>query len=247
MNYISNFEQFIKQFNIKKLSGHEKFLVLSIFISQGDLQREITTNEVKNLWRKTLLKIDYQYIYYVRAASWIDSKKRKFSINQFGLEHAESLVLKHDSAIINPSQTLYIFDKSKTHSVDKFLRDLFRNAKRRVLIMDPYVDETIFDNILDQVDKSIEFKLIFRHTPPSPNDVTYNRRLMRFKTEFIKFNMRKYNDGHDRFIIVDSIGYILGPSIKDAASKSPGLIVALSKKDTLALENLWNSIWKLSK
>jgi hypothetical protein len=59
-----------------------------------------------------------------------------------------------------------------------------------------------------------------------------SRTLIPFAREGVKpaFVFRRYKPLHDRFVIVDNTGYVLGPSIKDAASNSPALIVELDNE-----------------
>jgi len=68
-------------------------------------------------------------------------------------------------------------------------------------------------------------------------------RANRFKKEYSRFLVRRYTDLHDRFLVVDNVGYVLGPSIKDAAVKSPALVVKLDAKSSTKLSNFFATLW----
>ena len=103
---------------------------------------------------------------------------------------------------------LIIVNRKATHTFDKFLRRIFAEAKTQVSVADSWVDETVFDNVLDVIPKSLPLRLIYAQAKG-----TFEQRAKRFGTEYQKFSVRRYKALHDRFIIVDDIGYILGPSI----------------------------------
>ena len=46
---------------------------------------------------------------------------------------------------------MVVVNRKATHSFDKYLRKIFVAAKTEVLIADAYVDETIFDTVLDVI------------------------------------------------------------------------------------------------
>jgi hypothetical protein len=60
---------------------------------------------------------------------------------------------------------------------------------------------------------------------------------------YSKWQFCQSKDLHDRFLIVDDRAYIIGLSIKDAASNSPALVVALSTKDSAALDKFFHKLW----
>jgi hypothetical protein len=105
-----------------------------------------------------------------------------------------------------------------------------------------WVDETIFDKVLDVIPKNCTIKLICA----KPRG-TYDARAKRFAREYSNFVTKKYNHLHDRFLIVDDAAYILGPSIKDAASNSPALVVALGPKGKSLLHTFFGELWKAAK
>jgi hypothetical protein len=80
--------------------------------------------------------------------------------------------------------------------------------------------------VLDVIPKNCKMKVLCAN----PRG-TYAARAQRFGREYPNFATRKFKHLDDRFLLVDDSAFILGPSIKDAASNSPALVVALGSKE----------------
>lgn len=232
-------------FNVSKMSGHEKVLLTSAVFIKGDLAKTLATDDIKSAWSKTVLKSSYRSTALQRAKdrNWLSTvSKGLHRVTQEGLDHLDSIAkLSTSSGTIAPTGGLKLFLAGETHSFDKYLRQIFANAKTMVRIADSYVDETIFDNLLDQIPKTARIRLIY-----GKSYKTFDQRVVRFSAEYTRFALKKNTKLHDRFAIVDSVAYILGPSLKDAAKDSPASIVKLNSQDSLALIHFFDEIWKNS-
>ncbi len=237
---------FLKQtFNLKGLSGQEKFLAISASLAKGETWVSLTAKQIQKEWLKTVLHIGYSDTYYRRAQSegWVNPNSLgRFNLTDSGLRHLTRL--EDENVLAPPPGTasgLCIFTVGMTHTFDKHLRQLLSQSSHVVKIVDSYVDETVFDNLLDQIPKNISVQLIYGHSMGS-----FDARAKRFKVEYTNFIAKNDATAHDRFLIIDGIGYILGPSLKDAARKSSALLTALDRDDSKKLEaffdNLWSSI-----
>ncbi len=251
MDFTENISSFLSGLPLKKMSGQEKFLAVATYLSSGDIGKEITVAEATKKWSKVVLKTNYNASCYNRATgkSWlkpVGDKKGIFTLTAKGIRHIEDLYSPQTASAVIAENSLSIFEKKSTHSFDKFLRTTFSGAKSKVAIADSYVDETIFDTVLDSIPKTVPIQLIYAHIP-STNQTAFDARQKRFVMEYPKYAIKKFKDLHDRFLIVDDRAYIIGPSIKDAASNSPALLVALSTKDSAALEKFFNRLWVNSK
>lgn len=229
------------------MSGQEKFLAVATYLCVGKTNKEVTVAEVVKKWSKVVLKTKYNASVYNRATrqSWlkpIDNKKGVFTVTAKGVKHIEDLASPQTTSAVIVESTLCIFEKKSTHSFDKFLRATLSGATTKVAIVDSYIDETIFDTVLDSIPKTVPIQLIYSHIP-SANQTAFDIRQKRFMIEYPKYAIKKYKDLHDRFLIVDDRAYIIGPSIKNAASNSPALLVALSTKDGVALEKFFHRLW----
>lgn len=247
MDFTETIASFLSSLPLKKMSGQEKFLAVATYLCAGETNKEVTVVEVVKKWSKVVLKTKYNASAYNRATgqSWlkpIDSKKGVFTVTAKGVKHIEDLSSPQTASAVIVENSLRIFEKKSTHSFDKFLRTTLSGATTKVAIADSYVDETIFDTVLDSIPKTVLIQLIYSHIP-SANQTAFDTRQKRFITEYPEYAIKKHKDLHDRFLIVDDRAYIIGPSIKDAASNSPALVVALSIKDSSALNKFFHKLW----
>lgn len=246
MNFNQNLKAFLKQLPLGKMSGHQKFVSVAAIHSKGDSGVDVSTAEVQKQWRKSVLGVKYNSAYYDRAqgAGWVDptGSKGKFRVTEAGLQNIQALVPEFTAGDLKKSGALTIFGRKATHTFDKFLRTTFAAAKTQVLIADSWVDGTIFDTVLDVIPKDCTFKLIYAQARDK-----FEERAKRFSQQYAKFLHRRYKPLHDRFIIVDETAYIVGPSIKDAASNSPALVVTLGPKEKNSLQAFFDELWKKAK
>ena len=250
MNYDLNLKAFLKDLPLAEMSGHQKFVAVAALQSRGKPNVQVATKEVRAQWRKSLLRIRYNPAFYDRAQQegWVDpisGKKGVFVVTQAGLDHLAALP-KLDSELsageLKRAGGLIIVNRKATHTFDKFLRKILAEAKMQVVIADSWVDETVFDNVLDVIPKSVPVKVIYAQAKGS-----FDQRAKRFATEYKQFAVRRYKSLHDRFMVVDDTGYVLGPSIKDAASNSPALVVELHAKEKRLLQSFFDELWKNGK
>lgn len=189
-----------------------------------------------------LLRVKYNPVCYDRAqrAGWADptGAKGKFRLTQAGVENLDALVPEIRSGELIRAGGLIIVNRKATHTFDKFLRTTLANAKSHVLVADSWVDGTIFDTILDVIPKDCIFKLIYARAVDR-----FDERAKRFSRQYAKFAHKRYKHLHDRFMVVDETAYVLGPSIKDAASNSPALVVVLGTKEKNSLQAFFGDLW----
>ena len=250
MNYTLNLKAFLKDLPLVDMSGHQKFLAVAALICKGQANVEIAIAEVKKQWRKSLLRAKYNPALYDRAQQegWVDpvsGMKGIFTTTLGGLEHLAALPTLNKEVStggLKQSGGLIVVNRKATHTFDKLLRRVLAEAKTQVLIADSWVDGTIFDNALDVIPKTVPTKLVYAQARDS-----FEQRAKRFSTEYQKFAVKRYKHLHDRFVIVDDAGYVLGPSIKDAASNSPALVVELDAKETRLLQSFFEELWKKAK
>lgn len=235
----------LKKFPLKELSGHAKFLALSAVLSKSLVFPALSLIGVKKNWSKSFFGVKFSNTFYQRAQceDWVvpmTDERGKFKLTEKGI--SECARLKGENSECNDKfkkdGALIIFNKKSAHSIDKYLRNLFKNATKNIFIADSYVDETTFDNTIDSAPKKITIKLIYGKS--------YNQfesREKRFKIEYLNYYSKKASYLHDRFVLIDGKGYILGPSIKDAAAKSPAIVVELGKKESAMLKLFFDEIW----
>lgn len=246
MNYSQNLKAFLKRLPLKTMSGHQKFVAIAALQCKGELTADVSAQEVQRQWRKSVLVVHYNSAYYDRAqgAGWVDPTGAKgvFRLTQAGLENLEALVPEFTAGDLKKSGSLTIFGRKATHTFDKFLRTTLAVAKNQVLIADSWVDGTIFDTVLDVIPKDCAFRLIYAQARDK-----FEERAKRFSQQYAKFVHKRYKHLHDRFMVVDETAYVLGPSIKDAASNSPALVVTLGQKEKNSLQAFFGELWSKAK
>jgi hypothetical protein len=250
MNFADNLKAFLRALPLKRMSGHQKFLAVASKLCGGKTGIEAGTKEVKAKWRKSLLGVRYNPSFYDRAQreGWVDpvaGVKGRFSVTSAGADHLTALAppdVDSNTADLKRAGSVVIVNRKATYTFDKFLRKGLAEAKTEVLVADSWVDENVFDGILDVVPKTIPLKLIYANSRGS-----FDQRAKRFGTEYRKFDVRKYKVLHDRFMIIDDTAYVLGPSIKGAASNSPALVVVLDGKEKRLLHSFFNELWSKAK
>jgi hypothetical protein len=239
---------FISQLPGDSMSGPEKFLAMASLIANGSDVTEVPVGEVQRRWRKTIMKVNYNPALYHRAQikGWVNpTSSGMFIVSTNGLDHLSALrnsASDFEMGALRKAGGLIVVNHKGTHSFDKYLRQIFQAAEKEVLVADAWVGEATFDNVLDVVPKSVPLKLIWANLSGS-----FEQRAKRFAQEFSAFSMRRYKRLHDRFMVVDQKGYVLGPSIKDAASQSPAIVVELVGKEKRMLRTLFEELWGFAK
>lgn len=231
-------------FDTKTMNGGEKTLALSALLAKGSSDK-LTHQQIKKAWPKTILKIVHNPSQYHKAHSegWLETTdKGVFRVTGKGYEHLESIQVSHAPTVGAGATKLDIFTAGQTHNFDKFLRAVFSAAKSEVLIADSYVDETVFDNLLDQIPETVTINFLYGN-----KQGTFDARAKRFGRQYLKFVTKTHGSLHDRFLVVDDTGYIIGPSLKDAARKSPATVVSLGRTDTKKLKQFFAGFWAQAK
>ena len=142
-------------------------------------------------------------------------------------ERMDNFELRLDSI----TSTTYFKDKifydGQLYEGYSFIKNLFKKATNRIIIIDSYLDYSVLEMMMDiNVDISI---YIASHTPLS------NREISIFQTNH-NLDVIRTNIYHDRFIIIDDELYTIGSSIKDIGKK----ISHISKLDFININDLLN-------
>lgn len=241
-----NLRAFLHELPIRSMTGAQKFLALAVFVGQGDIKTVLEKKVVVGRWLKSELHIAFNDMYYQRAQSfgWVNPAtgvSGRFRLTQKGLEHINDLVISADVGTQiknNSGQSLEIFGIKKGHTFDKHLRGILAGAKKSILVADPYTADEVFDRILDAATPSVSIHLIFKK-----DGRLTKTRLQRFTNQFEGFALRQSNDLHDRFMIIDDQGYVLGPSMVDATNKSHAILVSLNTRDSKRLRTFFAYLW----
>lgn len=234
MRLPQNIKTFLKSLPLKNMSGEEVFVAIVFFLAKGEKDIEVEIKDVKNNWSKTLIGKKYNPAFSNRAHGSLNPCGRgKVCLTDEGIEFIESSVQSTQSS----KTGLVVFKRGNAHSFDKFLRGIFKKAANNVDVADTYVAGNIFDNLLDEVPKTTPIQFLYGNDTGG-----FVTKSARFASEF-NFQKKESKQFHDRFILSDGKGYIIGPSLKDAADKKPATMVILNDSDSKKLADLFSDLW----
>ncbi len=113
-----------------------------------------------------------------------------------------------------------------------YISDLVRSAKREIVLIDNYVDDTVLA-ILSKRENGVKATIHSRYRAKLIADLEkYNKQFPDAEIDFIQFS----DKNHDRFLIIDDDVYMLVNSVKDFGN-GWGVVIKMemSKGDILAM------------
>ena len=95
----------------------------------------------------------------------------------------------------------------------KFVCDLVKTARYRVVLLDNYIDESVFTLLDKRAEGVTAVVYTAKVTPQLQLDI------QKHNSQYPPIIVRFFNKAHDRFLIIDDIVYHIGASIKDLGHK----------------------------
>ena len=106
-----------------------------------------------------------------------------------------------------------VFYNGQIYDAYTFVCDLIKSAKKRIILIDNYVDETVL-TLLDKrengVSATIYTQQISRH---------FQLDIDRHNAQYASIDVETFRLSHDRFLCIDDDVYHIGASIKDLGKK----------------------------
>jgi len=131
-----------------------------------------------------------------------------------------------------------IYTPGEQYDLWKDLRLILRRVKQQVFVVEPHPNEEIFTLYLDSVPTDVKIRILVNK--PHGRFVEVAKKFARkYSAE-----VRRSPDVHDRHIFVDNRAWVIGSSIKDAATKKPTYMIELLNKDPFL--RLYESIFSKS-
>ena len=106
-----------------------------------------------------------------------------------------------------------IFYNGHVFDAYTFATDLIKSAKRRIILIDNYIDESVL-LMLSKREEGVSAEIITRRITE-----TLKLDLERHQQQYSPIAMRESPNFHDRFLIIDDTVYHLGASLKDLGKK----------------------------
>ena len=106
-----------------------------------------------------------------------------------------------------------IFYDGQIFDAYRFVSELIRKAKHRIILIDNYVDETV----LTQLDKRTDGVTATIYTQHVSQQLQLD--IDRHNAQYSPIIMEHFNRAHDRFLLIDDEVYHIGASLKDLGKK----------------------------
>ncbi len=106
-----------------------------------------------------------------------------------------------------------IFYDGQIFDAYRFVSDLIRKAKTSVVLIDNYIDDTVFSLL----DKRREGVKAIVYTKSVNEQLQLD--IKRHNEQYAAIEVRQFNKAHDRFLLIDDEVYHIGASIKDLGKK----------------------------
>ena len=120
-------------------------------------------------------------------------------------------VFKRLDANIPPIQG--IFYDGQVFDAYRFVSDLMRKAKRSIVLIDNYVDDTVL-TLLDKRENGVTATIYTQRISSQ-----FQLDIDRHNAQYSPIEIKLFNKAHDRFLLVDDEVYHIGASIKDLGKK----------------------------
>ena len=120
-------------------------------------------------------------------------------------------VFKRLDADIPPMQG--IFYDGQVFDAYRFVSDLIRKAKRSIVLIDNYVDDTVL-TLLDKREKGVSATIYTQRVSSQ-----FQLDVDRHNAQYPLIERRQFSKAHDRFLPIDDEVYHVGASIKDLGRK----------------------------
>ena len=199
---------------------HTLYYNLDVIISVGYRVKSIRGTRFRQ-WANSVLK---EYLL------------RGYAINQ-RVERLEQRVSKTEEQIgffvrtaLPPAEG--IFYNGQVFDAHTFVADLIRTARKRVILIDNYVDDSVLKTLTKRND-GVNATIITRKISE-----TLSLDLNLHKQQYPSVDIHTSDLFHDRFLIIDDTVYHLGASLKDLGKKLFAFNrMEASSKDILCLAN----------
>jgi len=106
-----------------------------------------------------------------------------------------------------------IFFEGQIFDAYQFVCGLVRQAKKSIILIDNYVDETVL-TLLDKRESGVTATIYTQHFSQQ-----LQLDIARHNAQYPPIEVKPFNRAHDRFLLIDEEVYHIGASIKDLGKK----------------------------
>jgi len=143
--------------------------------------------------------------------SRLDSVERKQVEHKVEMDNKfEKIFDLIESKDIKPEKGIF-FD-GQIFDAYKFVSDLIRSAKKSIILIDNYIDDSVL-TLFSKRDKSVNVKILTKISKQLELD------LKKYNFQHTLITLEEFTKSHDRFIIIDDKVYHFGASLKDLGKR----------------------------
>ena len=192
----------------RAIKRNQKYYNLDVIISVGYRVKSRRGTQFR-IWANKVLK-DYLLKGYA-----INQRLLKIE-NQ--LENQQALLAEHSEKIDFFVRTSLppvegIFFEGQVFDAHAFVSDLIRTAKKRIVLIDNYIDDTVL-KLLDKRAQKVKATIYTKQISPAlQNDINLHN------AQYEPIDVQVFVDSHDRFLMIDETVYHIGASLKDLGKK----------------------------
>ena len=106
-----------------------------------------------------------------------------------------------------------IFFEGQVFDAHVFVSNLIRTAKKRIVLIDNYIDDTVL-KLLDKRAQKVKATIYTKQISPAlQTDINLHN------AQYESIDVQVFVDSHDRFLMIDETVYHIGASLKDLGKK----------------------------
>ena len=106
-----------------------------------------------------------------------------------------------------------IFYDGQIFDAYTFINDLIREAKKRIVLIDNYVDDSVL-TMLDKRNKGVE-AIVYTKTISRQLSLDFEKH----NAQYSPIEVKQFDRSHDRWLCIDDAVYLVGASLKDLGKK----------------------------
>jgi len=129
------------------------------------------------------------------------------------------------------------YPKGHAYAFYKDIRDITKNAKNEIFVIDAYVDEELLNLYLEKIPIGVKIRILTKK--PQGNFVTVAQKF-KIKPK-VDFEVRRSNDCHDRLFFIDDKCWVMGQSVRHAGRK-PTYLVKIEGYNLF--RKVFDDLWK---
>ena len=198
----------VQQEGNRIIKRNQKYYNLDVIISVGYRVKSQRGTQFR-IWANKVLK-DYLLKGYALNQRLIRIENQ--------LENQQTILAEHSEKIDFFVRTSLppvegIFFEGQVFDARVFVSDLIRSAKKRIILIDNYIDDTVL-KLLDKRSPSVKATIYTKQISPAlQTDINLHN------TQYEPIDVQVFEDSHDRFLMIDETVYHIGASLKDLGKK----------------------------